>query len=100
MRKPVTPRMPRCECTGAASAAPSCPRYRTSAIRPLPDGSVFGTHIPNDFTPLAGGVANGYRRYTNSSVEIWPGVRQDDAVVSPGFGSALYGHGFTDAGVL
>jgi hypothetical protein len=29
--------------------------------RPLPDGSVFGTHIPNVLVPLASGVANLYR---------------------------------------
>ncbi len=28
-------------------AAPSCPLNRTSEINPLPDGSVFGSHIPN-----------------------------------------------------
>ena len=38
---------------------PFLPAIPPSAIRPLPDGSVFGTHIPNDFTPLASGVANG-----------------------------------------
>ena len=58
IRNPVTPRTPRCEWICALSAAPSWPLNRAFTIRPLPEGSVVGTHMPNVFTPLASGVAN------------------------------------------
>ena len=36
---------------------PSKPRVENE---PAPDGSVFGTHIPNDCVPFASGMANRY----------------------------------------
>ena len=41
----------------AVLAAPSCPMKRSRTIKPLPEGSVLGTHIPKVVTPLASGVA-------------------------------------------
>src|SRR5258706_112642 len=90
--------MPRWLCIGASAAAPSWPRYLAGRMSPLPEGSVPGSHIPNDFTPLASGAANTYREYTIFSVEICPDVRQAAALVSPGFGSTSLGQRFAAQG--
>src|SRR4051794_39729916 len=94
MRKPVTPRMPRCECEAASAAAPSWPLNRVPRINPLPDGSVVGTHMPNEVTPFASGVAKWYGLYVSFKVEICPLVRQAFALVSEGFGSTSLGQRF------
>ena len=98
MRNPVTPRTPRCECIGASAAAPSCPLNLVFAINPLPEGSVFGTHMPNVRALCASGVANRYREYVSSSVEICPSVRHALALVSAGSGSTLFGQRFAAHG--
>src|SRR4030095_10907782 len=98
IKKPVTPRMPRCECVAASAAAPSCPVNRASRMSPLPDGSVFGTHMPNDGVPCASGVAKRYREYMNSSVAICPSVRHASAPGSLGFGSTLFAQRLDDQG--
>ena len=87
IRKPVTPRTPRCVCIGASAAAPSCPLKRASeSVRCRTDRCSAPTcRTCGRRLRAASRSCSGCRR--TSSVEIWPSVRQAAALVSAGSGS-------------